>query len=665
MKLVEKTNFFGSAGNAKVMQYPLNGPSDDVSGIDRLEEHIPDKDYMQTCLYHQIEDLLPKVNPLTYYQPCERVIARLVVPEVMNSITGYGGYGLGVDGNFYADYYDGSAKDFNDGVDSGKTNFEDNRHFIIKIDNKTGKFYINCIGEKGEQSEFSLKTSAKVKITKSTQGHSSCAIVFGIIANAILQFEKGLIDKSSPAYPIYDALYEHYKAYCDEENMSGSLDDKAARLRCLDGDIYTIFKFNKEIITKYGCNIFNSMLYEVDDYPMFDSTVIPEMDTFHGDSAILGGRKVLSNMGTFVKESEVQNTKTVRELLKDSIHYVLNPTRVLTPEEEAMIPDKSDMIPNREILTKVKLIKESRCLPQPYRNLMWSGETGSGKTTAVQIMAQLFHLPYKFMTINPETQQSDLYVNVLPNNAKASKEQLDAYMESVPSATQIAMDPAESYKQITGNDKADATEDDCFKAITQKSYEIFNSTSEFMYVYSPFVEAFKNGYVFEFQEANVASKPGVLSGINAALDDLQTIELPTGEVIHRHPDCIIVMTANVAYEGTRRLNQAVKSRCALKGVFHLPEEDSLIETIKLDSGYSDETVLRKMVRAMHSIRKVLNETGATDGSCGQRELIAWAMATKILGDPYEAAMQTIVPSATDDQEITPDVIGALRTQFLN
>lgn len=666
MKLVEKSNFFGSAGSANVMQYPLNGPSDYENGIDREEQYIPDKDYMKTCLYHQIEHRLPKVNPLTYYQPCERVIARLVVPEVMSSITGYGGYGIGTDGNFYGDYYDGSATDFNTQADAGKTNFDDNRHFIIKIDNKTGKLSVNCIDETGGQSEFSLKTSPKVKIAKSTSGHSSCGIVFAIVANAICQFEKGLIDIANPVFPVYKTLYTHFTDYVNEKNSAGSIDDQTKALRCLDGDIYTLLKFNNEIVSEFGGNIFNSMLYEMDDFPMLeDASHFPEMDIFHGDSAILGGRKVLSNFGSFVREEDVPNMKTVKELLKDAAHYVLNPSRVLTEEEEAMVPDKSDMIPNKEILTKIKLIRESRALPQPYRNLMWLGETGSGKTTAVQIMAQLFHLPYKFMTINPETQQSDLYVNVLPNNSKASKDQMFAFTESLPTASDIALDPVSAYKEITGEDKADATEGDCFKAITQKSYELFNQSSDFMYVYSPFVEAFKNGYVFEFQEANVASKPGVLSGINAALDDLQTIELPTGEIIKRHPDCIIVMTANVDYEGTRRLNQAVKSRCALKGIFKLPEEDALVNTIKLDSGYSDEANIKKMIKVMNSIRKVLEETGTTDGSCGQREIIAWASATKILGDPYTAALNTIVPSATDDQEVIPDVIGALRTQFLN
>ena len=67
---------------------------------------------------------------------------------------------------------------------------------------------------------------------------------------------------------------------------------------------------------------------------------------------------------------------------------------------------------------------------------------------------------------------------------------------------------------------------------------------------------------------------------------------------------------------------------------------------------------------MKGIRKVLNETGTTDGSCGVREIVAWAQATKILGDPYRAAQHTILPSSTDDDEVLTEVIGAFENFFV-
>ena len=39
--------------------------------------------------------------------------------------------------------------------------------------------------------------------------------------------------------------------------------------------------------------------------------------------------------------------------------------------------------------------------------------------------------------------------------------------------------------------------------------------------------------------------------VRKALDDLNIIHLPTGEVVHRNPNCVVVVTANVGqgYEG--------------------------------------------------------------------------------------------------------------------
>ena len=190
-----------------------------------------------------------------------------------------------------------------------------------------------------------------------------------------------------------------------------------------------------------------------------------------------------------------------------------------------------------------------------------------------------------------------------------------------------------------------------------------NNSGDFMYVESALVKAFRYGWVCELQEVNYAMKPGVLGGINAALDDIGIIELPTGEVIHRHPDTVIVMTANDGYEGTRKINQAVKSRMTLKGHLNLPDDDTLARRAAQNSGFKDLKTIKKMVAVMHAIRKVLNDNGETNGSCSVRELQSWAQATDILGDPYEAALATIIPSASDDPEVIEEVLRSLETQF--
>lgn len=54
-------------------------------------------------------------------------------------------------------------------------------------------------------------------------------------------------------------------------------------------------------------------------------------------------------------------------------------------------------------------------------------------------------------------------------------------------------------------------------------------------------------------------QPGVLVGLNSLLEQEGSITLPTGEVIDRHPDTVIVITTNIDYEGCRGMNRATRS----------------------------------------------------------------------------------------------------------
>ena len=489
--------------------------------------------------------------------------------------------------------------------------------------------------------------------------------MFAIAAYIVTRMKDGRIGQSDNGYEVARIIYEHFSGLVDAIGSS-SVDMTANYLRCLDNDLYTLCKFDSEVKDRFDTLPFMSASVDRNEYPLLSDTEF-DIPVIYGHSSILSGNVHMSSEGGFVNEDDVPNRMSVRQILDDEEKwrekYALDPERELSEEEELMVPDKGEMIPSREILTKAELIKASSDLPRPYRNLLWTGETGSGKSTATAIIAQLFNLPYTFLTINPDTILSDLYVNILPATENGRKD-LEEITSSLPCATEITLDPVNSYFQITGESRDDATEEDCARAIQERYYSLINSSNGFIKVESPLVQAFRYGWVCELQEVNVANKPGVLSGINAALDDLATIQLPDGEIVRRHPDCVIIMTANSDYEGTRRINQAVKSRCALKGRFLLPEDGSLIEMIKLDSGYDDELIIRKMIQAMKGIRKVLEETGTNDGSCGVREIVAWAQGTKILKDPYRAAMHTIVPSATEDDEVLTEVVAALENFFV-
>ena len=646
--------------DASSVNYPLNMPDDPISGLNREEEYL-DESILETCLYRLCLDRSQR-KPMQYNKGIVRAISRLVAPACLRNISGYSAYGFDVNDNFYADYWDGTADDFNGDFSAGVTDFSQSRHQLFKIDAK-GKMYACVVDEKGGRSKLVLDT--KANNYSSAVKHSPSGLMFALAAYIIARIRDERISQNDNGYEVAKIVYEHYSGLTNAINSS-DVDLTANYLRCLDNDLYTLCKFDSDVKDRFDTLPFLSASVDRNEYPLLSDTEF-DIPVLYGNSSILSGNVHMSNEGGFLNEDDVPNRMSVKQILDDEQgwkqKYALDPERILDEQEELMVPDKSEMVPSREILTKAELIKASSELPRPYRNLLWTGETGSGKSTAAAILAQLFNLPYTFLTINPDTILSDLYVNILPATDSASKG-LDEITSQLPSATEITLDPEGSYYQITGEKKQDATEEDCARAIQEKYYSLMNSSNGFIKVESPLVQAFRYGWVCELQEVNVANKPGVLSGINAALDDLATIQLPDGEIVKRHKDCVIIMTANSEYEGTRRINQAVKSRCALKGRFLIPEDGSLIEMIKLDSGYDDEPIIRKMIQAMKGIRKVLEETGTNDGSCGVREIVSWAQGTKILKDPYRAAMHTIVPSATEDDEVLMEVVAALENFFV-
>ena len=644
---------------AAQVNYPLNAPDDSTTGINRDDSYC-DQSILNESIYRTCMDPAD-VKPMQFNKGIERSISRLIAPDCLSGITGYSAYGFDVKGDFYADYWDGTADDFNNDISNGVTDFSKCRHQLFKIDDK-GKMFACVVDEAGNRSKLVVDTKANNIL--SAPKHSPSGIIFALAAYIIARMKHARIGSSDSGYEVSKVIYDHYQNLVDGINSS-SLEKTTNYLRCLDNDLYTLCRFDDKVKDKFDTLPFIPGQIDRNEYPILTETEF-DMAVMNGHSAFLSGAVYMSQEGGFVNEDDIPNKKSIEEIIADANwknRYALDPDRKLTPEEELMVPHKDGMIPPRQILTKAEMIKASTELPRPYRNILLTGETGSGKSTASALMAQLFHLPYTFITINPDTILSDLYVNILPATKGDSKE-LEELTASLPSATDITLDPVASYYQITGQVRSDATEEDCAKAIQNSYYDLLNRSNGFIKVESPLVQAFRYGWVCEIQEVNVANKPGVLSGINAALDDLATIQLPDGEVVKRHPDCIIIMTANVEYEGTRKINQAVKSRCALKGRLNLPEDTSLIEMVKLDSGYDDVDVIKRMIQAMRGIRKVLNETGTNDGSCGVREIVAWAQGTKILNDPYRAAMHTIVPSATEDDEVLAEVVGALENFFV-
>lgn len=376
-----------------------------------------------------------------------------------------------------------------------------------------------------------------------------------------------------------------------------------------------------------------------------------------------------------INSTGVTNTKNT---VKD-YNFTLDPTRELTSEELSMIPNYDNYVPNPQVVMDAKLLygfqHKFTGREKPLKNLLWSGEAGTGKTTAAKMLAQMLHLPYTYVSISPSTEIEELTLNCMPNSGNTEgkstklKCDVDSLIKEIPSVMDMYLNPTNTYQKLTGITKFDVTENDIKKALIEQISNKqlveadVNGTSQFMYVESEFVKAFKNGWVCEVQEANTAARPGVLAGLNSALDNCQSLTLPNGELIKRHPDTVIVFTLNEDYEGTRPLNQSVLSRFPIKHVFELPKESELINQIKANSGLDDADTIKKMIKVMARIKEVLEDEGEINGICSVREITNWASITKLMSDPYDAAIMTIINSASRNAEVQEKLITALETEF--
>ena len=152
----------------------------------------------------------------------------------------------------------------------------------------------------------------------------------------------------------------------------------------------------------------------------------------------------------------------------------------------------------------------------------------------------------------------------------------------------------------------------------------------------------------------------MLVGLNSLLEQSGSITLPTGEIIQRHPDTVVVVTTNVTYEGCRGLNQSVVDRMSLVEDIELPTPEVMAQRAIAVTGASDEFQVSQMVQVVNDMADYMRKNGITDGTCGMRSLIDWIISSEITGDVHKSALSTIISKATSDEEDRE----ALRTAIL-
>ena len=124
--------------------------------------------------------------------------------------------------------------------------------------------------------------------------------------------------------------------------------------------------------------------------------------------------------------------------------------------------------------------------------------------------------------------------------------------------------------------------------------------------------------------------------------------MPTGEIINRHPDAVVVITTNISYEGCRGMNQSVLDRMSLVKDIELPSPEVMVQRVMSITGATDEYQVSQMVQVVNDMADYCRKNSISDGNVGMRSLTDWVISSEITGDIHQSALYTIISKATSD-----------------
>lgn len=420
--------------------------------------------------------------------------------------------------------------------------------------------------------------------------------------------------------------------------------------------------------------------------------------TYDPSVVLVGTFEMLTGNTTTTTTGVVSKSKYTKEDLVGK--YIINPSRVYTAQEQAMM--ESTKLDDYYIVSETDLkicniIKQTSDTSIPFRVFTFRGDAGTGKSAKARAIANGIGLPIVTYTCSSNTEIFDFIGQVMPDTkGKTDGSGDDALLEKLeamggvtfdniakalnfPSIVDIQFDPAMAYEDMTGKTVDSKKEDgndvfvvdgkvigdekamakfaiDYWQDIMYKHFdEIIASLknkkgdeTKFIYTETDFIRAIKYGWVVEIQEPNVILSEGVLVGLNGLLAEGR-ITLPTGESIERHPDCVIIFTTNVTYNGCRAMNQSVIDRSNKVYDIDAPSVETMAERAMSISGNTNEKDVIEMAQIVRDMASDMVSSGIDDGVCGMRSLANWALASRF-EDPYDAFNECVLSKTSMDEE---------------
>ena len=329
-------------------------------------------------------------------------------------------------------------------------------------------------------------------------------------------------------------------------------------------------------------------------------------------------------------------------------------TRSWTSEELEMIPEFPDSMPvPDEVMTFARRFVKSREFNVPLNNFCWRGGTGFGKSTGAEILACILHMPFVRITCSSQTELNDFLSQFVPNPDANS----EAFSALLPTFDDIRLDPVGAYEILTGIADENVETDEVMKA-RDDALIARSNTAHFKLVVSPFVTALERGWVCEPSEFGRIRDSATLVGLNNFDKPGSRIPLPTGGFIKRHRDALVLWTDNVGYNSNRPLDPSFMRRMDfIIDSYELPK-DRMLERIKSNTGFDDDTLLDEMYQIWEAIRKYCKDRDITDGDISVVELERWIQLVQIDGENMitETCREAVVSKATTDPETLTEIM---------
>ena len=351
--------------------------------------------------------------------------------------------------------------------------------------------------------------------------------------------------------------------------------------------------------------------------------------------------------------------------------------------ETMMIPHFPDNMPvPEETMMMANWICNTSNDTNPARTGMWRSDTGHGKSTGVEILACILHIPLLKMTCHPNMEAGDFKSSFVPATDSEDGVPLDTTNAVVPVAEEAAADrppffdaamayvaamdvqardtlfepkrfyaeaafadPEELAASLLGHKQAVSYEELCWlysevrsatmreqplrQKIKQLSASVKSSEGnkekggnkpEFVHVVSNYITAMVNGYLCEIQEPSRIRDSGVLVSLNEFDRPGAVIPLMNGGKARRHKDAICIFTDNVGYGSCRPIDPSVLRRMAFIIDSTELSKEKLLARVVWNTKCDDKDLLETAYSYWRACKDYCEQNSITEGSTSPMEL---------------------------------------------